>query len=285
VKTTLKRIALVLLAFLGYGLGLPLWKRLRRSDGFRVLRYHSISRDRSHETNVSPDAFREQMLWLKQHYHVLDPDDLYARKDRPPVLVTFDDGYADNVHQALPILEEAGIKAVVFLIAGYVGTDKLLPHDAGQSLNAHRLLRWEEAKNSDARTIEFGSHGWSHRRLGQVGTAEELKRELVLSKQVIEEKIDRPVRFLSFPFGVHGDYDATVKAMGKEAGYSMAFNAKYGENTRGTDPFDLFRIGVEGSDTMFTFRAKLNGALDLLRLAETPWGRGLVRGLNHLVRV
>lgn len=284
-KVGLKRLALTALALLGYLLGLPLWKKIRSAGrgGLRVLRYHSISSDRFHETVVTPEQFRRQMRWLKEHCRVAGPDCVASSNGNSSVLVTFDDGYADNFRHALPILREEGVPAVVFLIAGYVGTDKLLPHDQGLDFTANRLLQWEEARNCDPRWMEFGSHGWSHSRLGSIADESGLWRELHDSKQTIEKELGRPVRFLSFPFGVDGDYDRRVTDMAKRAGYSAAFNAKYGENAADTDAFDLYRIGIERSDNLFTLRAKLNGALDLLRLAETRAGRKLVRMLNRAV--
>ena len=71
--------------------------------------------------------------------------------------------------------------------------------------------------------------------------------------------------------------------MAQKAGYEAAFNAKYGQNRGLENRYDLCRIGVERSDTMFTFRAKLNGALDLLALAEIPWVRRMIHRANRLL--
>ena len=285
-KVRLKRLVLMGLATLGYLLGLPLWKKMReaRAPGrLRVLRYHSVSSTRTHETAVRPKDFQRQMRWLNKHHRVIDPDDILMRQGESAVMVTLDDGYADNYYEALPVLRTEGIRALIFLVAGYAGTDNLLPHDAGGSVEANRLLRWEEIRDCDPRCVEFGSHGWSHRRLSTIADDAQIAQEVTWSKERIEKEWGRPVRFFSFPFGVEGDYDARTTRMVREAGYKAAFNAKYGENSQETNAFDLFRIGVERSDNLFTLRSKLNGALDLLPMAETPVGRRAVRWMNRMV--
>ena len=277
-KVWLKRIALTGLALVGYLVGLPLWRSRR---GLRILRYHSVSSERFHETTVTPENFRRQMHWLKRHYRVIAPGEM-ATTQGTRVLITIDDGYADNFYQALPVLKEEDICALVFLVAGYVGTHNLLPHDHGESFDANRLLSWQEARQCDARHIEFGSHGWSHRRLSTLEDDGEMAQEFVQSKETIESETGHSVRFFSFPFGVAGDYDRRATARAEQAGYQAAFNAKYGDNLGLENRYDLYRIGVERSDTLFTLRAKLNGALDLLGLFETSWGRGLIRLANHM---
>jgi len=123
---------------------------LRRSD-LLVLKYHGVlaqSRaDRwSYENAVDADSFRSQLRWLKQH---LAPTDLaglrrYYKGEwterKPPVLVTFDDGYGNNLTVAAPILREEAVPALFFLITGYVGTPRVLwNHEV-----LMRVLHWPE---------------------------------------------------------------------------------------------------------------------------------------------
>lgn len=99
-----------------------------------VLMYHGILPD---EDPLAEDSwlqvriseFRWQMNYVKEHYEVVRLADLLepgARwNGRPRVAVTFDDGYANNFHWALPVLQELGIPATVFVATGYINTRKL----------------------------------------------------------------------------------------------------------------------------------------------------------------
>ncbi|MDX2495080.1 MAG: polysaccharide deacetylase family protein [Desulfuromusa sp.] len=71
---------------------------------------------------VSPENFRFQLDFLKKHYPVLRFEDDWRKIDRPSVVITFDDGYADNVKEALPIIEDVGIPVTFFVSTGNLDT-------------------------------------------------------------------------------------------------------------------------------------------------------------------
>lgn len=71
---------------------------------------------------VTPDNFRAQMRHLKERYPLVRFEEDWSRLRRPAVVVTFDDGYADNALEALPILEEVGVPATFFVSTGTLGS-------------------------------------------------------------------------------------------------------------------------------------------------------------------
>lgn len=82
-----------------------------------VLLYHRVADLPSdpQQLAVTPDNFRAQMACLQRHFQVCRFEDDWSRNRDPMVVVTFDDGYADNLHAAAPILAEFGIPATVFV--------------------------------------------------------------------------------------------------------------------------------------------------------------------------
>jgi peptidoglycan/xylan/chitin deacetylase (PgdA/CDA1 family) len=99
-----------------------------------VLAYHRIADPNlsgfdTFEPNVSatPAAFAAQMDFIRQRFNVISGSDLVAwlqgEQSLPqhPVLITFDDGYRDNLDQAWPILQERNMSAVIFLATDYIG--------------------------------------------------------------------------------------------------------------------------------------------------------------------
>jgi peptidoglycan/xylan/chitin deacetylase (PgdA/CDA1 family) len=101
-----------------------------------VLLYHRVVPVVGRDVNLlatSTENFAAQLGWLAEHAHPLRPAEFLAHVDRPAanltldggrprVLITFDDGYADNFHHALPILTEHGFSAVLFALTGRIGT-------------------------------------------------------------------------------------------------------------------------------------------------------------------
>lgn len=106
------------------------------SKQITVLNYHRIidsARDdfSTFKPNVSasPHGFNRQMEYVKKFYEVITLDDLLLwlqeKKSLPSnsLLITFDDGYYDNLEHAYPILNSAGFSAVIFLATNYIGSN------------------------------------------------------------------------------------------------------------------------------------------------------------------
>jgi peptidoglycan/xylan/chitin deacetylase (PgdA/CDA1 family) len=289
-KERSKHVVLCVLAWVGYLLLLPLWGRLRRllfGEEYRVLTYHSVGNSRNHETNVRPATLRTHLQWLSQAARVVDLVDavrgsvLDTSARGPLVCLTFDDGYADNLSEAAPILRKYGMPATCFVAAAYPDSGRVLPHDAGGGGDAS-VLTWDELRRLADGGVDIGSHGMEHVRFAGLDE-DALKGELSGSKRLIESQLDRSVRAFSFPYGKAGDFKIQDAAQARRAGYEVVASAMYGRNRLGDREAVVRRIGVESSDTMFTFVAKMNGALDLLALAETRGVRIVIRLFNRLL--
>ncbi len=281
----LKRVFLHGLAFAGYLLGLPLWHRLsgkyRRP---RILLYHSVNEDKIGDINVRTSEFKRQMDFLARHYAVLSLEkSVLLLKDgglpeKPTVAITFDDGYSNNYHVAFPILQERNLEAAIFLLSNQ---EREVTHLKNLSSQESELMDWDEVRQISKKGIALGAHGESHRPLKNL-SLEELNREIFVTKEKIESEIKTPVLFFSYPYGTYEDFSQRTEALVKEAGYDAAFSAVYGTNNKQSDLFALKRIGIEASDSLFTFRAKLNGALDLLEFFGHPAVKRLVRWMNRV---
>lgn len=290
-KVRVKRVLLTCLAACGYAMALPIacrQRRLRSGGELRVLTYHSVSPWRKHETNVLPSVFAAHMRLLSRMATVTPleaPQESVRRRctrGMPRAAVTFDDGYASVLFHAEPIMRAHQIGATCFVTVGYAGTDRLLPHDAGATLHEARLLRWDEVREMEGRGVRIGSHCLSHRRLAALDDAS-LAAELALSRQFLARELGKEVFMLSLPFGRTHDFDDRVWEAARGAGYTTVCTAQYGWNCENSDRSELKRIGIDSSDSLFTLRAKLDGALDILTLAERPAARRLVAIANHIL--
>lgn len=290
VKTRVKRVTLTVLACMGYMLLLPLWRKLRVARGweaYRILTYHSVNGHRPHETDIAPGVFDRHMAFLKRAacpvafsdaIETALPESACGRY----VVVTLDDGYADNLTRAAPILQRHGVPAACFLTVGHIDSQELMPHDKTCTVEQAGLLTWTQVHDLKQAGVLLGSHAVTHTRLALL-PEDEIRRQLRESKQMIERHLGDPVTLLSYPYGRHGDYDATVVRQARDAGYKAAATARHGWNAAHADRYQLRRIGIDASDTLFTLRAKLNGALDILMLLESPLARRIVRQVNRLL--
>jgi peptidoglycan/xylan/chitin deacetylase (PgdA/CDA1 family) len=89
-----------------------------------VLIYHRVTTLASdpHLLAVTPDNFRAHLRYLKDHFPIVRFESDWADIKEPTVVITFDDGYADNALEALPILEELEVPVTFFVSTGTIDT-------------------------------------------------------------------------------------------------------------------------------------------------------------------
>lgn len=264
----------------------------RRESGrtLRVLMYHKIDGRPGNPPAVPPALFAEQMAFLREHrYAVVSLDAVVSHYREaaplPPraVLLTFDDGYRDNLEHALPVLREHGFPAVLFVPVGFVGSSRPLPHDERLAAAgvANPVLGWDELAELERGGVSVESHGVSHQVLAGLGDAE-AAREIEESKAALEERLGRPVRAFAYVKGGAAHYGPRDVELVRRAGYELAFATRTGANGPGADPLRLRRYNVEPFPIR-TFELLLDGACDLLAVKDTKGGTRVKRALDRLL--
>jgi len=132
-------------------------------------------------------------------------------KDRRDVRLTFDDGNESDVNLVLPALIERNLTAEFFVTAGYV--DKL------NYLNADQIRLLFEAG------MKIGSHGMHHRSW-RAASYSELKDEVYLARDKLQDIIEQEIRSAACPFG---EYDRRALKMLKQAGYDRVYTIDRGK--------------------------------------------------------
>jgi peptidoglycan/xylan/chitin deacetylase (PgdA/CDA1 family) len=211
-----------------------------------VLEFHVIGDPAPGAPNTglydAASTFREQIAWLALHgYHGVTLDEVFrswrsggwlALPSRPVVL-TFDDGYPQDVRTAMPALRARGWPAVLNLQVG-----NLVPTRV-------RLLI--------AAGWEIDVHTFRHPDLTQV-SASRLRREVAGARTWIQGVFGVPADFFCYPYG---RYDARVVAAVRRAGYLGAETEQRGDASAAGDPYLLHRIEVLRTDGVAGLAAKL----------------------------
>ena len=259
----------------------------------RVLMYHKVNDQWPNPITVPTAVFDEQMTLLRElGYtvvslrdvcdHYLDGAPLPGRA----VLITFDDGYLDNLEQAAPILVDHGYPAVIFAPIGYLDPGaRPLPHEESlfRSGIHNPTLTWSRLKELDDVGIRVESHGIGHRRLAELDPDEAL-REIAISKIRLEEALGREVEAYAYVKGSRADYRAEHASLVRQAGYKLGFSAVSGVNDSGSDRYQLLRYNVEPYSAR-TFELVLTGSCDLLSLKDTVPGTHARRTLTRLLGI
>ena len=253
----------------------------------RVLMYHKVNDVAGNPLTMPVSLFDEQMDQLRElGYEVVGLDDVLAHYvERAPlpsraVLITFDDGYHDNLDNAARVLHKYGYPAVLFVPIGYLDDRHPLPHE--ERLASEGILNptvdWDELGELERAGIRIESHGISHRPLADL-EVDEAAREISLSKLRLEERLGRPVRAFSYVKGSEAHYKPVHLSLVRQAGYDVAFTAVSGANSQDTDPLQLRRYNIEPYPPR-TFELVLAGACDLIALKDTVSGTHARRIFN-----
>ena len=253
----------------------------------RVLMYHKINDVAENPLSVPVGVFDEQMGLLRQlGYTVVDLEQVLDHytvgTPLPPraVLITFDDGYRDNLENAVEVLQRYGYPAVLFVPIGYLDTTLPLPHEErlAQRGIVNRTIDWSDLPDLERGGIRVEAHGISHRPLADL-EVDEAAREIVLAKLKLEEALGREVRAFAYVKGSEAHFKLVHLSLLRQAGYDIAFTSVSGANSPRTDPLRLHRYNVEPYPPR-TFELVLRGACDLIAAKDTVSGTYARRVLN-----
>lgn len=304
------------------------WLRSRWTGGTLILGYHRVSAtdDDPYDMCVQEDHFGDHLAILRELANPIRLDQLYGDQTSgrlPPqsVVITFDDGYFDNLQNARPLLAQYGVPATLFVATGYLGRlfwwdelaqlvlDAISPaqelvlriagkthrrrfsgendlgddeQSSGRSELLHELYRsllpldakhreeildqvreWSSLDNltiansamramsadevwqmAEGDLVTIGAHTVTHPLLPSLSTAEQ-RREIVESKQCLEEIFDRPVKTFSYPNGSGSDITGTLL---RQAGIEVACTSFNDVARPGSDPLFLPRFWVPDWD-------------------------------------
>ncbi|GAB1329551.1 polysaccharide deacetylase family protein [Streptomyces sennicomposti] len=227
-----------------------------------VAMYHSVG-DCSHDpyrVTVTPERLERQLAWLRRRrLRGVSMGELLAARARGEarglVGLTFDDGYADFVTGALPLLRRWGCRATLFVLPGRLGGD-----NAWDPLGPRKqLLAADGIRHAAAEGVEIGSHGLTHVDLTRADNRT-LRAEVAESRDRLTELTGVRTEGFCYPYGT---VDARVAEAVREAGYSYACAIDPGPLT---GPYALPRAHVGQGDTALRLFLKLR----LHRLRRRP---------------
>lgn len=214
-----------------------------------ILLYHRIARSKNdpYLLCVDPQNFHAQIKFLKENYKIiplvkLAQDIRKGRIENSTIVITFDDGYADNLYNALPILEEFKVSATIFTTTGYIGQNHFYWDrdncEAGQPLTREELL--ELSRES---LVEIGAHTLTHPKLANLPEKEQ-EKEILEGKIKLEQIINMEISGFAYPFGGKNSFDSETTDLVKKAGFKYACSNIHERVTSKSNIYALSRFVV-----------------------------------------
>ncbi|HSU55529.1 MAG TPA: polysaccharide deacetylase family protein [Candidatus Dormibacteraeota bacterium] len=152
------------------------------------------------------------------------------------VLLTFDDGFADALENAVPVLKRHGFSGIQFLVADLLGKTSEWQVSSGEI--AGQLMDVAQVKDWLAAGNEIGSHTLTHPYLTRIPLPE-AREELAGSRKKLEDLFGRTVEHFCYPYG---DWSPAILELVQEAGYKTACTTDFGVNDNTANPLLLKRI-------------------------------------------
>lgn len=225
------------------GAALSVLSRVPRTPGpgVRIVHYHYVFDDER-------ERFGQQLQFLAREFTPVSLTEAVerlqlGRSEGDEIVVTFDDGFQNQLDNAAPLLAEHGFSACFFLVTDLLDASP----DRARRIERERLhlplpvepLDWEGAERLLALGHEVGSHTVSHPDLTSL-PPEELRRELETSREELSRRLGA-VRHVSSPYGERGRFSERVAAAARDAGYDSCATAMRGRNTSALDLYALRR--------------------------------------------
>jgi peptidoglycan/xylan/chitin deacetylase (PgdA/CDA1 family) len=231
----------------------------------RILMYHMIAPGRPgarfNGLRVAPGVFERQLQWLCargwQSFTVSELVDNAAALPEKSFAITFDDGYADNLHQALPLLRKYRCKATLYLVVERDrdwSAERKAHHNEGELGRELKLSDAQVREMLDSGCIELGSHSLTHANFERLDT-EAVRRELSASREILEQRFGSTVSSFAWPFGL---YRQPHLELVRQAGYASAVSTREGIEDPGRwERMALPRIKIGGRDSWVAFLLKM----------------------------
>lgn len=225
-------------------------RRAAKGEGIiRCFAYHRFGNGTYPSTNISLERFETHLKFLEANdYEVLTLGEALDRstsqKDLPEktAVLTMDDGYSSIMSGALPLLQEYGYRASIFVCTEYVG--------------AKNNLSWEELETLQEEGFEIGNHSHSHAHFVEL-PKDSFRKDLERSEARFKEHLGKKPELYAYPYG---EYEPSLKRVLKKKGYQGAVAQRSGVIHRNSDRFELPRFPMTsfyGKAEKFKEKAKM----------------------------
>ncbi|MCV6604010.1 MAG: polysaccharide deacetylase family protein, partial [Porticoccaceae bacterium] len=231
----------------------------------RILMYHQVREHipgaKFNKLRVTPAMFERQLRWLSENGYQFVTMSALARPESLPakaVALTFDDGFADNLIHADPILEKYNACATLYLVQDRHerdwSTSKKAHHNSGELMREAKLDDDQVRQMLASGRWELGGHTITHANLSKLDD-EQKWQEIHASKQALEQQFETRLSSFAYPFGI---FDQRDVELAEAAGFDTAVTTEEGIcQTPAQHRFILQRIKISGKDNWLAFRLRM----------------------------
>lgn len=222
---------------------IPSWAR---QPSVPVLMYHDINYDSDDQYSVTPEQFKEHMVWLKRNgYRAISLHDIDNAKTKD-IIITFDDGYFSFLEHAYPVLYDCGFHSIVNVVGKWMSSTVTHIPDT----KPRRALDWGTLKIlSKTKIVDIGCHTYNLHNLNNGvlnATREELQYDFSTFQANMTVHIGKPTDIIAWPFGRYNDLAITEAEKQGFKYFLTSHSGRYDGNM-----YRIPRISVEKNTKVF----------------------------------
>lgn len=243
-------ILIVLFLFFEYSVFVP------GKKGLLVLMYHKVTAEQKPDRiTVTANQFRQHLQYLQRRgYNSISLRQLItndAQLPKKPLLLTFDDGYKDNLINMYPILKEFDMSCCIFLVPDFLNKAKY----------SNEFLCAEDIQKIDKSIVEFGLHGFDHTSYKNLSN-EAIEDDLIKTKNAFEKMKISFFPAFAYPYGAYPKNDMLkqqkIFSIFEKQNIKVAFKIGNRINRLPLENRYLInRTDIRGTDSFFRFKQKV----------------------------
>lgn len=227
-----------------------------KKESIRILMYHLVlpqSIAYKNDLIVTVENLEEQLIYIKNNFKTVFFKDLEASKSiENKIILTFDDGYYNNLQYLIPLLEKHQLKATIFIPTEFIQNN----------LNGDEkvYMNFDETKSLNPDLVEIALHSHSHKNFSQM-TLSEAEADLLKNIEILEQNEINFTKVLAYPYGKFPkekerkkEFFKMLDKIGIESAMRIGNNvASYPFKKR----FEVNRIDIKYGDSIKNFKWKL----------------------------
>ncbi|MCE3077231.1 polysaccharide deacetylase family protein [Chryseobacterium gwangjuense] len=229
---------------------------LSKRKAVRILMYHQVLPKNIASKNdliVTTENLEKQFIYIKNNFTTLFFKELDKENNIPnKIILTFDDGYYNNLEYLVPLLEKYQLKATIFILTEYIQN--------GENSSEKHFMSFDEIRNLNPELIEIALHSHSHKNYSEM-SVENAREDLKKNIEILKENAIKFSHVLAYPYGKFPKEKNKKRAffeMLEQSGITAALRiGNEIESFPWKNKFEIKRIDIKYGDSIQKFKWKL----------------------------
>ncbi|SMO86087.1 Polysaccharide deacetylase [Chryseobacterium rhizoplanae] len=215
-----------------------------------ILMYHQIEKESHEDLTVSLKNLEQQFSYLSRKKYTSQFFSELTASTKKNIIITFDDGYRNNLEYLPSLLEKYNLKATIFIPTEFIE----------KGYNNYSMMTFDEIRNLDKKYFEIALHSHSHENL-RTSSINFIEKDLKKNMEILDAQNIRYSRVLAYPYGKYPQkkddkliFFSILKKIGIDFAVRIGNKVNYYPTRH---PYELCRIDIKGKDSIIKFKLKL----------------------------